>query len=325
MDGKIASIGVMTSGGDSPGMNPCIRAVVRTGLAHQLNMIGIIGGYEGLVRGHFRPLGPRDVGGIIGRGGTILEARYSDIFREASSQREALRQMNNAAMDGLVVIGGDGSLAGAHALAGFGKPVIGIPASIENDIHGTDISIGVDTALNTISEAVDKLRDTASSHNRAFLVEVMGRKCGYLAVMAGMVGGAEMVLVPEYPTAVEDVAAAIQDAYRRGKAHALIIVAEGFPIPIADLARSLSEREIGFSPRVSILGHIQRGGSPSAFDRSLAARMGVNAVEFMRSGKSDVMVALTGSEFTPVPLGEGIGKVRAIHREDYDMARMLAR
>ncbi len=325
MSTQIKTIGVMTSGGDSPGMNTCIRAVVRAALAHKLNVIGVIGGYEGLIHGHFRQMGPRDVGGIIGRGGTILETRRSDQFREPQGQREAVRQMNNAGMDGLVVIGGDGSLTGAHQLLQFNKAVVGIPGSIDNDIYGTDMCIGVDTALNTIVEAIDKLRDTASSHNRAFMVEVMGRQCGYLAVMAGMVGGAEMVLVPEFPVAVEDVAAAIEDSYRRGKAHALIVVAEGFPVRVTDLARSLNEMEIGFSTRVTILGHIQRGGVPSAFDRSLATRMGVKAVDFLLEGRTDVMVALDGREMIPLPLTDVIGKRKVVSRESYELTRTLAR
>jgi 6-phosphofructokinase 1 len=315
----------MTSGGDSPGMNTCIRAAVRAALAQNLNVIGVIGGYEGLIRGHFRPLGARDVGGIIGRGGTILETRRSDLFREPQGQREAIRQMNNAGMDGLIVIGGDGSLTGARQLVQYNKAVVGIPGSIDNDIWGTDMCIGVDTALNTIVEAIDKLRDTASSHNRAFLVEVMGRQCGYLAVMAGMIGGAEMVLVPEFPAAVEDVAASIEDSYRRGKAHALIVVAEGFPMPVTDLARRLDEMEIGFSTRVTILGHIQRGGVPSAFDRSLATRMGVKAVELIASGQTDVMVALDGREMIPLPLADVIGKRKVVSQEYYELTRTLAR
>ena len=265
-------------------MNPCIRAVVRTGLGNHLRVFGIEGGYEGLINGILREIGPRDVGGIIQRGGTILETRRSDLFREPRGQREAIRQMNEAGLDALVVIGGDGSLNGAHRLAEHDVPVVGVPGSIDNDIWGTDMCIGVDTALNTIVEAVDKLRDTASSHNRAFLVEVMGRHCGYLAVTAGMVSGAEMVLIPEVAASTGEVAAAIEDAYRRGKTHCIVMVAEGFPIHVTDLARELAEMEIGFSTRVTILGHIQRGGKPSAFDRSLATRMGVKAVEFLLAG-----------------------------------------
>ncbi len=325
MPASISTIGVMTSGGDAPGMNPCIRAVVRTALSRQLKVVGVIGGFEGLLHGHFKALGPRDVGGIIGRGGTILETRRSEEFREAHGQREAIRQMNNAGMDGLIVIGGDGSLAGAHRLAELGKLVVGIPASIENDIFGTDMCIGVDTALNTVCEAVDKLRDTASALSRAFLIEVMGRQSGYLAVMAGIIGGAEMVLIPEHPAPVEEIGAAIEDAYRRGKAHALILVAEGFPIPATELASSLSGMGIGFAPRVSMLGYIQRGGSPSAFDRSLATRMGVKAVDLLLAGESDVMVVLDGRDLAPFPLAEAAGKRREVSQEIYDLTRMLAR
>jgi 6-phosphofructokinase 1 len=196
---SIKTIGVMTSGGDSPGMNPCIRAVVRTGLANDLRVIGVEDGYEGLIHGRFRTLGARDVGGILQRGGTILQTARSAEFREPHGQREAIRQMSNAEIDALVVIGGDGSLSGAMKLAEQGIPIIGIPGSIDNDIHGTDMCIGVDTALNTIVDGIDKLRDTASSHNRAFLVETMGRESGYLALMSAIAGGCDYVLIPEYP------------------------------------------------------------------------------------------------------------------------------
>jgi 6-phosphofructokinase 1 len=198
MDAKrINKIGVMTSGGDAPGMNPCIRAVVRTGLGNGLGVVGIENGFDGMIHGNFKVMGPRDVGGILQRGGTILQTARSEEFKEARYQREAVRQLNNAGIDALVILGGDGSLHGAQILAEKGVPVVGIPASIDNDIYGTDMCIGVDTALNTITDAIDKLRDTASSHSRAFLVETMGRHSGYLAVRAGIVSGAEMVLIPE--------------------------------------------------------------------------------------------------------------------------------
>ncbi len=324
MDKKINTIGVLTSGGDSPGMNPCIRAVVRTASASRVKVLGVEGGYEGLINGIFRELGPRDVGGIMQRGGTILETRRSELFREPRGLREALREINEAQIDALVVIGGDGSLNGAHSLAQHGVPVVGVPGSIDNDIWGTDMCIGVDTALNTIVEAIDKLRDTASSHNRAFLVEVMGRCCGYLAVMAGMISGAELVLVPEVAVTTQEVAAAIEDAYRRGKTHCIVIVAEGYPTRITDLARELGEVEIGFSTRVTILGHIQRGGKPSAFDRSLASRMGVKAVDLLLAGEWDVMTGLDGNKIVPVPLQDVITHKRTISIEMYDMSRMLA-
>src|SRR6185436_11346460 len=212
-------------------------------------VVGIANGYEGLLSGEFRPLGARDVGGILQRGGTILQTRRSERFMEPKGQREAIRRMNEAQMDGLIVIGGDGSLRGAQVLASQGIKVIGIPASIDNDIWGSDMAIGVDTALNTIMEAVDKLRDTASSHSRAFLVETMGRNSGYLAVMAAIVCGAEIVLMPEVPSTVEEVARSVEEAYLRGKNHAIVMVAEGANIHTTDLARLIDEMDVGFSTR----------------------------------------------------------------------------
>ncbi|MDH5508059.1 MAG: 6-phosphofructokinase [Anaerolineae bacterium] len=318
------TIGLLTSGGDAPGMNPCIRAVVRTAMFHNVNVIGVREGYEGLIHGDMQPLGARDVGGILQRGGTVLHTARSEAFREAHGQREALRQLNEAGIDGLVVIGGDGSLRGAHALAKHGLAVVGIPASIDNDIWGTNMSIGVDTALNTILNAIDKLRDTASSHKRAFLIETMGRNCGYLAVMAGIIGGAEIVLLPEKAIPVEEVAEKVEAAYTRGKTHAIIVVAEGAGIGTAELAKKLDAMDVGFQTRVTILGHIQRGGRPSAFDRLLAARMGVGAVEALISGAQDVMVALQGREIELVALEEAVAKQREANLEYYEMARMLA-
>lgn len=320
----IHTIGVMTSGGDAPGMNPCIRAVVRTALAHDVHVLGIEDGYEGLMHGSFKPLGARDVGGILQRGGTILQTARSADFREPRGQREAIRQMNNAQMDGLVVIGGDGSLAGAQKLAEQGVKVVGVPGSIDNDIFGTDMCIGVDTALNTIVDAIDKLRDTASSHSRAFLVETMGRESGYLATQAGIVTGAEMVLIPEVQTPVEAVAKAIEEAYMRGKTHAIIVVAEGFVPQTTELARLIDETDTGFSTRVTILGHIQRGGKPSAFDRLLASRFGVKAVEFLMAGQTGVMVGLNGRDMEPVPLSVVSNHKRVLSEESINMARILA-
>lgn len=325
MTDNTMNIGVLTSGGDAPGMNAAIRAVVRTAMANNAKVMGIANGYEGLVNGEFRSMGARDVGGILQRGGTVLQTRRSERFMEPKGQREAIRKMNEAGIDGLVVIGGDGSLRGARALAAQGIKVIGIPASIDNDIWGSDMAIGVDTALNTIMEAVDKLRDTASSHNRAFLIETMGRNSGYLAVMAAIVCGAEIVLMPEVPNTVDEVASAVEDAYRRGKTHAIILVAEGASIHTTDLARILDEMDVGFKTRVTILGHIQRGGRPTAFDRLLAARMGAKAVELLLEGKTDVMVGLRGMGVMEVPLEEVTSHSRAAALTYYEMAKMLAR
>ncbi len=324
MTKRINTIGVLTSGGDAPGMNASIRAVVRTAMAHDLQVIGIMNGYEGLINGEFKSLGARDVGGTLQHGGTVLRTRRSQAFREKHGQREAIRRMNEAGIDALVVIGGDGSLRGANALSKQGVPVVGIPASIDNDIWGTNMAIGVDTALNTIMEAVDKLRDTASSHNRAFLIETMGRGCGYLAVMAGIVCGAEMVLIPEVPITVEEVASTIEDAYRRGKTHAIIIVAEGASMRAAALSQALKDLDLGFHTRVTILGHVQRGGRPTAFDRLLAARMGKRAVEALLEGETNVMTGLQGREIVLVPLEDVIVKNRAANLEYYEMSRMLA-
>lgn len=319
------TLGVLTSGGDAPGMNAAIRAVVRTALYNNVKVIGIANGYEGLVNGEFHTMGPRDVGGILQRGGTVLQTRRSQRFQEPKGQRESIRHMNEAGMNGLIVIGGDGSLRGAHVLAAQGVNVVGIPASIDNDIWGSDMAIGVDTALNTIMEAVDKLRDTASSHSRAFLIETMGRNSGYLAVMAGIVCGAEIVLIPEVPSTVDEIARSVEDAYMRGKTHAIIIVAEGSNIRTTDLARIIDELDLGFKTRVTILGHIQRGGRPTAFDRLLAARMGTKAVELMLEGKTDVMVGLKSTGVEEVPLEEVTTNARSLTMSYYEMAKMLAR
>jgi len=322
---KIRTLAVMTAGGDAPGMNPAIRAVVRTALSFNMKVLGVIGGFDGLIRGTFTPLGARDVGGIIQRGGTILQTARSKAFLEPFAQQEALRKINESGVDALVVIGGGGSLRGALALHQRGVPVVGIPASIDNDIYGTDICIGVDTALNTIVDAIDKLRDTASSHNRAFLVETMGHESGYLALQAGIISGAELVLIPEIPTSVADLVAVIQDAYRRGKTHAIIVAAEGVRPSVTELASQIDEMEIGFTMRVTILGHIQRGGKPSAFDRLLASRMGTKAVEFLQEGRSGVMVGLNGRELAAVDLQEVAERKRELPLEYYHMAMTLAR
>jgi len=322
---KDFTLGILTSGGDAPGMNAAIRAVVRTAMSNNARVLGIANGYEGLVNGEFRELGPRDVGGILQRGGTVLQTRRSKRFQEPRGQREAIRRMNEAGVDGLIVIGGDGSLRGAHALATQGIKVIGIPASIDNDIWGSDIAIGVDTALNTIMEAVDKLRDTASSHGRAFLIETMGRNSGYLAVMAGIVCGAEIVLMPEVTSTIEEVSQAVEDAYMRGKTHAIIIVAEGANIQTTELARFINEMDVGFDTRVTILGHIQRGGRPTAFDRLLAARMGVKAIELLFAGQTDMMVGLKGMGIEEISLEEVTTHERPAALSYYEMAKMLAR
>lgn len=322
---KIQCIGILTSGGDAPGMNPFIRAVVRTAAYNNIKVLGIEGGFEGLIHGKFREMGIREVGGILQRGGTILQTARSKEFREPTGQREAVRQINNAGMDALIIAGGDGSLHGAQILADKGITVVGVPASIDNDVYGTDMCIGVDTALNTIVDCIDKIRDTASSHNRAFLVETMGRQSGYLAVQAGIVTGAEMVLIPESSIKPGEVATAIEEAYRRGKTHAIVVVAEGYRPSTTELGAMIDDLDIGFTTRVSILGHIQRGGKPTAYDRLLASRFGYKAVEFLLSGKSNVMTALNGREVIPIAISEVISNTKRISQDYLTIAKVLSR
>jgi 6-phosphofructokinase 1 len=318
-------MGILTSGGDAPGINPCIRAAVRTALYHDIEVIGIQEGFDGLIRGEMSRLRARDVGGILGRGGTFLRTARCKDFLEPKYQRKALRELNESGIDGLIVIGGDGSMRGAHVFAEYDFPVMGVPASIDNDIWGTDMSMGVDTAVNTIMEAVDKLRDTASSHQRVFLVETMGRNCGYLALVSGVVCGAEMILLPEVEIDIEEIANRVENAYARGKAHAIIVAAEGAALEVREVAKYLEERDVGFEVRVTILGHITRGGSPTAFDRMLATRMGVQASTKLMAGERDKMVALSGREIVAVPLEDVISRQRQPNLEYHEMAQMLAR
>ncbi len=318
-------IAVMTSGGDAPGMNPAIRAVVRSALSKGIEVYGIRQAYAGMLAGDFERLTNREVSGILQRGGTILQTARNDEFKTPQGQRRGLRRLNEHGIEGLICIGGDGSLRGALALHRLGFPVVGVPGSIDNDIWGTNMSIGVDTALNTILDALDRLRDTASSHERAFLIEVMGRNCGYLALMGSILGGAEITLIPERDIELEEVAARLEDSYLRGKNHAIAVIAEGAKHKITEVADFLKGHNVGFEVRITILGHIQRGGSPSAFDRLLATRMGVKAVECLESGTHGVMVGLNGRDITPVSLEEVTDKTRGANLEYYALAEVLSR
>lgn len=318
-------VAVMTSGGDAPGMNAAIRAVVRAGLEHGVEVYGVRQAYAGLLNGDMSLMTSREVSGILQRGGTILQTARNDEFRTPQGQKKALRRLHERDIEGVVVIGGDGSLRGAMALDKLDVPVIGVPASIDNDIWGTNTSIGVDTALNTILDSLDRLRDTATSHNRAFVIEVMGRNCGYLALMGAILGGAEIVITPEKSPSMEEVAKSLEDAYIRGKTHAIAVIAEGAPYKVTELTDYLNAQQVGFEIRLTILGHTQRGGSPSAFDRLLATRMGVNALERLLAGESGVMVALDGRQLGTVPLAEVTSKMRSITDNYFDMAYMLSR
>lgn len=318
-------IAVMTSGGDAPGMNAAVRAVVRTGINYGLRVYGVYRGYTGMIDGDIEEMDLRSVSGIMQHGGTILLSTRCKEFMTEKGQTKGLQQLRRAHVDGLIVIGGDGSLTGALKLHQMGMPVVGVPGSIDNDLAMTDMSIGVDTALNTALDAIDKLKDTAASHGRAFIVEVMGRHCGWLALEVGIAGGAEVVLVPEREPPLEDVAQEIKDGYLRGKTHAVIVVAEGAKHNAQAVAEYLTREEVGFGVRVTILGHVQRGGSPSAFDRILATRLGVAAVETLRDGQSGVMVGLQGRKVVATPLEEVLAAQRPLSSFALRIEEMLSR
>lgn len=297
-------IAVLTSGGDAPGMNACVRAVVRYGIAAGAVVYGIQRGYAGLMNNDISELDSRSVAGSIRHGGTILMSARSAEFKTLAGQQKALGVLRGWGIEGLVVIGGDGSLGGALALHKLGFPVVGVPASIDNDIRDTDMAIGVDTALNTILDAMDKIKDTASAHQRAFIIEVMGRQHGYLALMAGIAGGAEMVVIPGTVIDKNIVIHEVRSAFLRGKPHFIILAAEGASTPEKSITQLLSEYicEAGHDARTTVLGHVQRGGSPTCFDRLLGTRFGAAAVDSLMSGKSGVMVALKQSQMVTVDL-----------------------
>jgi len=323
----VKHIAVLTSGGDAPGMNAALRAVVRAGLDRGWSVAGVADGYAGLIAGSFKPLGDRDVGGIIQRGGTVLGSARCPEMQTEAGQRAATAALEHDEIDALIVIGGNGSQAGAHALAKRGVAVIGVASTIDNDLLGCDVTIGVTTAVDIALEALDRLKVTASSHHRAFLVEVMGRDCGYLGLMAAIAGGAEAVAIPEVPASVAAVAEAVRDAYRRGKAHALIVVAEGIRGGADALAQELvaHRAEVGFDVRVTKIGHVQRGGAPNAFDRILASRTGAAAVDALARGASGVLVGITKNAITETPLAEVAGRIKPIEPSLFELARVLAR
>lgn len=316
---------VLTSGGDAPGMNAAIRSVVRTGISKGWEMYGVRNGYAGLIVGNFLPLGPRDVGGIMQKGGTILGSARSLEFKTIEGQRKAIRSLNSAGIEGLFVIGGNGSQTGSYMLGKLNFPVVGIASTIDNDLFGSEITIGVDTALNVALEAVDRLKVTASSHQRAFLLEVMGRDCGYLALMTALAGGAEAVIIPEVKINPDDVADLLMKAYEKGKAHAIVIVAEGAEYNAEKLSAYYKKHQerLGFDLRVAILGHIQRGGTPSAYDRILASRLGSGAVEAMARGETGVLVGWVQSRIKTTPLEIVVNSKKEIDRSLVDLARIL--
>jgi 6-phosphofructokinase 1 len=319
-------IAVQTSGGDTPGMNAAIRAVVRTGLDKGWEIYGVRHGYLGLVTDNLVPLGARDVGGIIQQGGTMLGTSRCPEFETEDGQIKALRTLKQNDIEALVVIGGNGAQAGAHALSQKGYPTVGVVATINNDLYGTDIAIGVDTALNIALDAIDRLKVTASSHQRAFIVEVMGRDCGYLALMAGIAGAAEAIVIPEIETDPETLAAEIRAVYGRGKAHALVVVSEGARYNAGALVRYFEEHHgrLGFELRATVLGHVQRGGAPNAFDRLLGTRLGAAATECLASGQQGMLVGQMDGRITAVPLDEVVSHKKPLDLNLLDLARVLA-
>lgn len=308
-------------------MNAAIRAVVRTGIDKGWEVLGIRRGYAGLIAGDALPLGARDVGGIIQHGGTILSTARSPEFETAQGRRRSLQQLAHLGVEALVVIGGNGSQAGAHALSEMGFSVVGVASTIDNDLYGSEIAIGVDTALNVALEAIDRLKVTASSLQRAFLVEVMGREFGYLAMMAGITGGAEAIVIPEIETDPDEVAAELQSAYERGKAHAMVVVAEGARYDARAIEQHFVEYSgrIGFELRVTTLGHVQRGGTPSFSDRLLATRLGAAATEHLARGERGVMVGTMGTEIVSTPLAEVVANRKALDVKLMGLAGVLVK
>ncbi|MGB7548647.1 MAG: ATP-dependent 6-phosphofructokinase [Terracidiphilus sp.] len=321
------NLAVLTSGGDASGMNAAIRAVIRTGQARGINTWGVYQGYSGLIEGNFKRLGSRDVSSIIQRGGTILGSARCPQFQTEEGVELAIRRLHGAGIDGLIVIGGNGSQCGSNELRKTGFPVVGVASTIDNDLYGSDVTTGVDTALNIALNAIDNLKVTASSHHRALLVEVMGRKCGYLALMAGIAGGAEAIVLPEVEVVPEQLAERIQDVYARGKPHAIVVVAEGSKYNAAGLCQYFKDHGLlgGYEFRSTVLGYVQRGGVPTCADRLLGTRLGSEAAERILAGATGVLVGVCKGEVITTPLEEVVVGVKTLDPWFLKAADMLAR
>ncbi|MDQ0351239.1 6-phosphofructokinase 1 [Alkalibacillus filiformis] len=316
------SIGVLTSGGDAPGMNAAIRSVVRSCIYHDVKVFGIYYGYQGLINGNIEELTIGSVGDIIQKGGTMLYSSRSEEFKTPEGQKKAIEQLTNYGIEGLVVIGGDGSFKGATKLTEQGFPCIGVPGTIDNDIPGTDYTIGFDTALNTVIQAVDKIRDTATSHERIYTIEVMGRDAGDLALWAGLAGGAESILIPERESNMDEVLEKIQRGHERGKRHSIIMVAEGVGSAVY-YAEQIQEK-LNLSTRVTVLGHTQRGGSPTANDRVLASRLGAAAVDLLLSNKGGLMVGIENNQVVHHDIIEALQKEHKVDEGLYQLSNQLS-
>jgi 6-phosphofructokinase 1 len=321
------SVAVLTSGGDAPGMNAAIRAVVRTGAALGLEVFGVRHGYTGLIAGDYSRLQPRDVGGIIGRGGTVLGTTRCEQLRTLQGQKSAIERLRSSGIDALIVIGGNGSQAGAYDLSQRGLRVIGIASTIDNDLVGSETSLGATTALDVALEAIDRLRVTAASHKRVFLVEVMGRNSGHLALLVGIAGGAEAIVVPEIEVHPESVADEIRAAYERGKSHAIVVVAEGAKYNGESLMRYFREHSarLGFELRLSTLGHIQRGGTPGVGDRMLGTRLGAAAVEHLRRDRHGILLGIIDGKVASTAYSAVVGATRPLDAPLLDLASVLTK
>ena len=326
MEKKIKRIGVLTSGGDAPGMNAAIRAVVRTALFHNLEVFGIMRGYQGMIEDDIIQMNNRSVANIIQRGGTILKSARCKEFFEPAGRKKAYGNLQKHGIDGLVIIGGDGSFRGAHAFsAEFNTPCIGLAGTIDKDISGTDFTIGFDTAVNTAVEAIDKIRDTMDAHDRIFIIEVMGRDAGYIALHSGIATGAENILIPERKTDINNIILSLQEKERRKKLVNLIVVAEGDDFGGANEVQKILEENLPNSEiRVCILGHIQRGGSPSCMDRVLASRMGYHAVECLLEGRHNVFVGIQNNKMNYIPLEAAVKNKGKISEEWMKIVKILA-
>jgi 6-phosphofructokinase 1 len=322
----LRKIAVLTSGGDAPGMNAAVRAVTRGALARGWEVLGVRNGYAGLLENTLDAMQARNVGGIIQSGGTVLGSARCPEFAEAAGRAKALANLREKKVDALVVIGGNGSQSGSASLAREGFPVVGVPSTIDNDLYGNDVSIGCDTAINITLEAIDRLRTTASSHQRAFAVETMGRNCGYIALMSGIAGGAEVIALPESELKPDEVAERLRAAYKRGKTHALVVIAEGAKCGVHELMEyyGTHRKSIGFDLRVTRLGHVVRGGIPSAADRVLATRLGAAAVEALGAGKHGVLVGIVKGDVVTTPLVEIAGRMRPADASLLELARVMA-
>lgn len=322
MKSNIKKIAVFTSGGDAPGMNAAIRAVVRSCAYHKIECVGIFRGYQGLIEGDFTPLDARSVKNIINRGGTFLKSARSEEFRTKAGRAKAHKHLSEAQIDALVAIGGDGTFKGAIVFnEEFNVPIVGLPGTIDNDINGTDFTIGYDTALNTVVEAIDKIRDTANSHNRLFLVEVMGRDAGDIALNAGIGAGAEEILIPEQNMGKDRLLASLKRSKKSGKSSSIVVVAEGDQVGknILGLAEYIRQNLKAYEVKVTVLGHIQRGGAPSCYDRVLASRLGVGAVDALLAGEREVMVGIKNNRVVSVNLTESLKGSNSI---DEDLIRV---